>query len=333
MSHARTHPRRGRSRRRVVTLRLGTERVYREEVHAWGAALVAWRLLRDYQGAFYAEYVADRSATLDLGLGSVAAWFRLVEAQGLALRWPDEDDHDGALLEAVADLCAEECLDALSDTNPFYMASLLYEMEQPRPVYHGYNVQSVLVVDNVSFDDPLALLLWTLFRTSSISVGDPEHMARLSDVPGMLLDQILAVPPLDPETPMETVLTTLAATIPEARTLQRPSDIVRYVFGATGNPLADMGELDLVGVYAGEDDPWGWDEIERLADWQQQAERIAAAYVAWKERIGTSRTALRRLAATIRRIARQARDADEQAGRALIALLAKDEHAVAVEGL
>jgi hypothetical protein len=299
-----SHPARRRGpRRRVVTIALGgaqATEIAEEEVEAWGVAQDAAAHIEACFPTFFAEHVASRSATLAGGLNAACAFFALVEQRGLELRWP----HSSAW--RVGTLPPEEWLGTFNSVSDEYLGSLSYWLFQPRPVYHGWNVQSHLGGE-YGAPGQLTALLWQLVSNTAVSVGRPDTIAQAcGEWDEEQRWDILRIPPV-PACDADALLRLVARDIPEAQGLPDPALLLRYPLGATGNPLADTGDLDIDAVYEGDDvETWDWSQIDALAVQQQQARELAETFTVWRDRVERGGIAsLRAVARTFHRAARQ----------------------------
>jgi hypothetical protein len=133
----------------VVTIALGgaqATEIAEEEAEAWGVAQDAAAHIQACFPAFFAEHVASWPATLPGGLSVACAFFALVEQRGLELRWPASNtwSEGPGLKDELGTLSPEEWLTTFGDVSDEYLSILSYWLFQPRPVYHGWNVQTGL---------------------------------------------------------------------------------------------------------------------------------------------------------------------------------------------
>ncbi len=250
-----------------------------EEAHAYEVGLLGAKLIRDHFGAFYQQHLAAKAIEPPLLLGCLVAFWQLVEAQGVALRWPG--DHYGELdREATPELS----LTMFDDVAPEYLGELGYSICIPRPEYFGLGVQSVLE-EWATQPDALTTALWHLFAQTSLSLGVKLNWEPLADAIGEdVLCRINRLRPLPADTPIATL--SLYLELPEASEQVCVRDLLTYAFGKTENTLANYTDYEVEAIYMGEtDEEWDWNQIAEMARLSKAAQHIEAAYGQWSRRI------------------------------------------------
>lgn len=258
-------------------------RLTAEGLEAYMVGLDALELLREHFPAFFQEHVASVPARPEKLLGAVTAFFQLVERErGLNLRWPDDDV--GSLVPC------EDPVDTLHSfewCSPEFLRDLGFFIRQVRPVYHGLGVQ-LFVDEEYSLDEPLQLTIHWLLEDSAFDIGLEMQMVLdcARDLSVTVEEAIARLRPLPAEVVGAELFTLVAREIPEAAHLPRPSNLLFYAVGQTGNPLADTNEYEIDALHYGDDaETWHWSDIDRLAAWQAEARAIEDAFLAWQARV------------------------------------------------
>lgn len=340
MSRYRPAPRRRQRRVRLVNLARRRDElpIVGELAEGYATVLGGAELLCEYDPAWFGTHVAHRPVTLPIGLGVVLAFLQKVDLEVVPLRWPCDYETMmyGRTLKDDLEPTPEATLVAFDGVDEEWLnATLRWFLVQPRPQYYGIGAQSIVTGDFLTGEvvpsaySPLTVLLWHLFGTTGVTLGGLDWDL----LGGLLAEQLVAIRPLPPETPIPALFARLqAARMPGFMPVNvTPDQLIRYAFGQTGNVLADYSteEADQIDT-----DAWNWEQLPALRTQAIAAVTIAAAYDAWERQVllvtsaGAPDTsgalrALRRVAGWLHREARAAIAAT--GGGTLITILARQE--------
>lgn len=324
-------PRRSPARRRMrhpvrlVNARINQALIGEDVANAYRMGLRGAELLYQHFPDFYAATgLNDKPITPWLLLGCCAAFWQLVEAKGLELRWPGEAWGEGLTRYELAPTPAET-LFLFNDVSAEWMSQLGYCIVVPRPVYFGYGVQGLLDQESDSFPhEPLTVLLWHLFGQTALGLGVPL-MPMAANIDEDLAFDIFKIKQLPRSTPLQLLGQHLD--IPAATAVGlRPIDLIAYAFGKTDNDLANYDEYEVEGIYMGEmDEEWRWGDLDHLIPLQCQARQLEETYATWSRAL-TSLRDLRAFAGQLHKACRAAERELQEPPKTLLTLLGYEEH-------
>lgn len=304
-----------------------------DRAQAYRVGLYAAKLLYEHFPAFYAEAGMDALAiTPELLLGCCAAFWQLVEARGLRLRWPGDlmGYYDGGMTQAELMPTPAETLRMVQSVSDEYLSACSHAIVIPRPLYYGIGVQALLDQESDNYpSDVLTILLWHLFQHTPLGLGVPIDLAMASNIDEDMALDLLRLKPLPGDAPIQLLCGSL--TIPAAtRHNVRPYDLVAYAVGKTDNDLANYDDYEVEAIYMGEiDEEWDWAAIDRLAALSRAAQALADAYDDWCADVSTW-PAARRLAGQIHKACRTAARELQASPKTLLTLLGFDPEPEAV---
>lgn len=323
-------PRRRRGRRPVRVVKLETQRRRQpdeETASCFATGLHGARLIKRHFEAFYDTHVAQLPITLPSLLGCMVAFWQLIEAAGLPLRWPQ--DSYGEIDRGET---PEDALIMFDGVSTELMRELEYSLFVPRPEYYGLGVQGMFD-EGTSLPDSLTLTLWQLFARTPWAVGAlPSFEAVAAELGEDVVAKIGRLKPLPPDAPINTL--TLYLDIPEVAQLRQALDgaidpdaagrmLLEYAFGRGTNDLANYSDYEVEAIHMGEpDEGWDWDDLPRMVELAREAAAIERAYTTWSYRV--SRNPLREIPTVAGAIHKAARAAERElaaGSKALIDLI------------
>lgn len=326
-------PRRPRARRamrhpvRVVALPPSEQPAMASEMaSAYRIGLYAASLLYEHFPAFYAETHTDAMPISLPGLlGCTVAFWQLVEAKGLLLRWPGEAGyHQGGLTRYELADTPEETIVMFDGVSEEYMSDLGHYLHVPRPCLYGYGVQALLDQESDAYpNQPLTMLLWHLFERTGLGLGVPL-LPMAANIDEDLAIDLLRIKQLPADTPLSLLGAHLVLPIAKEYGV-KPLDLIRYAFGKTANDMANYDDYEAEAIYMGElDEEWSWTQLDRMVELQREAKQLADAYTEWSERT-TTLADLRRLAGQIHKATRAAARELAEPPKTLLALLGHEQ--------
>lgn len=280
------HPRsahRGRVQRAVRVVRGGGMRrrpspIGAETVSTYDIALDLVRRMRDLFPAFYQKHIAERVITPRALEAAICAFLALVNRDLF------EIDDCMELNVPVDPLKALDYTEVGSRDGLLVLEEASYWLSQPRALLYGVGVEGIL--EDETPQRALTLALWQLGSATNWSIGlDPCVVIGHSFIPKEAEMLIPKLPPLLTGVPMETIADEVD--LPGYPYSSRLGELIRYAFGRTGNPMADVTNYEVEVIYGGAVDDT-WNDVHFIAENAAEAREIVKLYDQWASAIDDS---------------------------------------------